>query len=372
MPQTARPLVDNQDFAPAREITPVENPVEDFEPVTSPTAQPAKSGAGGKILGVLVALIFIVAAFAGGLYVGKNWDSIFKPAPEKPVETPASDTRDLSAAEIKDLSNKVSYLMMANAGTENFTMDYYRFLPSVVNNALTDADKLEIAVYSLRNEYVVAEGSAESSIPAARVESRFKEIFGANPVYAEAVHCPGYKLSEDKTNYLIGSGCGGVTDNVDLLYKQDYYYKDGSAYVDIAVGSKFAALDDNTALNTIYNNYYAALNKAAYKAFADFASLEDFNNFVINADNASNFTRYSLRFDADTDGNFHYVNATILENAPTATTPTETTTPETPAAEPTDNTPAETTPAPSDDIGYETDPDAPACPRNNPYAICVD
>ncbi len=373
--------------APAREITPTLDPIENFEPITPTSNKPKKSG--GKIIGVIVAIIFAIAMFGCGILVGQNWDNIFKQTKEeKPVETSKTNSRDLSATEIKTLSDKVSYLMMADADTESFKMSYYRFLPSVVNNTLTDADKLEIAVYSLRSEYLNGENGSQT-IAASRVEARYKELFGRELTFVEAVYCPGYTLSEDKQTYNIGSGCGGTTDNMDLLYKQNYYFENDYAYVDIVVGSVFTAAGEDTSKNTIYNDYYTSTKKNTYKTIADFASLEEFNNFTISSDNADSFTHYSLKFAEDENGNFYFVSASLVENnnAPTSASeppadmPEEKPEdlPEPPAdgekpADAPDEQPAEQsyTGEGEDIISYKTDPDAPACPRNNPAALCRD
>ena len=387
-PRPAQPAATEQPAytAPAREITPTIDPVEDFQPITPETNKPKSSG--GKIAGVIIAIIVVMAMFGCGILVGQNWDKIFKKTEETPVETPKANDRNLSAAEIKTLSDEVSYLMMADSGVESFGMGYYRLLPSVVNNTLTNADKLEITVYSLRSEYLSGDNT-EQTISATRVEARYKELFGEDLAFVESAYCPGYTLSEDKQTYKIGSGCGGTNDNIDLLYKQSYYFKSGYAYVDIAVGSAFAASNEDTSKNTIYNDYYTSTAKTVYKTIADFASLEEFNNFMITADTADGFTRYSLRFAEDGNGGFYFVGAAPAENTKPADTPADA--PEPPAdgekpadapEPPADGEKPADAPEPqpaeqsstdeTEDISYKTDPDAPDCPRNNPYALCRD
>ena len=407
----AGPAYANQTFAntPAREITPTLDPVDNFEPAATSVAKESKKSSSNKVVSIVFVIIAVLAAFAGGIFLGKNWDNIFKKTEEQPVvEKPKAESRDLSSVEIKALSDKVAHLVMADSGSDFIKMDYYRLLPSVVNNTLTDADKLQIAVYSLRNEYITAPDKAESTIATARVEARYKELFGTDLVYVESAYCPNYSLSEDKANYVIGSGCGGGSDNVDMLYKQDYYFKDGFAYVDIAVGSIFANQNsDDATKNTIYTNYYSASDKNPYKTFADFSSLEEFNNFTISTENASAFTHYSLKFELDESENFHFVSGALIEAQPaerTTDTSDETETSSEESTEATDGNaetkteteektekPSDDVPAKpaedgqattstdqsnntvnGDDISYKTDPDAPACPRSNPYAICVD
>ena len=280
-------------------------------------------------------------------------------------------------------------------------MDYYRLFPSIANNTLSNTDKLSIVIYSLRDEYVRTDGcqskdcaNAPATVSAERVASRYHEIFGTNLVYAESAYCPSYSLSADKATYTVSEGCGGATDNYDLLFKEGYYYKDGYAYVDVAIGSRF-----NGENGTIYNDYYTAADKTAVKTIADFPSAEEFLAFQITADNAKDFALYTLKFKASDANNYYFVEASKTERkAEEPATPaeqptqgsqnckdaaneasTETTDcaePATPEGQPTE-TPAapaseDAAPESSDDISYETDPDAPPCPRSNPYARCVE
>lgn len=391
-PQTARPVNPAYATAPAREITPTVEPAENFEAVSYADATNKTAKGGNKLIAVIITLVVAIVAFVGGLFLGQNWDNFFAAkTEEKPaVEKPEVSFRDLTAAEQQDLSDKVAYLMLADKGSDFIKMGYYRLLPSVVSNVLTDADKLQIAIYSLRDEYT--DTGAAKTISSARVSARYQEVFGTDLVYVESAYCPGYTLSTDGTLYTITDGCGGFSDDSDLLYKEAFYFKDDYAYADIAVGSVYLdASGEDLGVDTIYTDFFKSTSKSVYKTGTDFASLEDFSAFTINADNSANFALYTLRFKADDSGNFYFVDAAAATRADkpaeiplsmpgdAQTEPTDSTiTPSDLPAEPTEptdsSTPAEAGAAATEDdfISYKTDPDAPACPRYNPYARCVD
>ena len=360
----------------AREITPVVEPMDDFEPVNPDAPAPAPAPKSGhKALGILLSIILIIAAFTGGVFVGMNWDKIFKKTETASTE-PTAETRDLTETEISALSKKVDYLTMSRTVDSSLIAGDQLLFINLANNTLTDSDRLLVTITSLSDEYArtnagcanTAEEStncADSSatISAERVASRYYELFGKNLVYVESSRCPSYILSEDKATYIVKEGeacavkistseetekCGEETEKcvaLTLSFTKDAYrYLNGYAYVDITDSSD---------------------------------------------------RRFSLRFKADDVNNYYFVDTakpeqTRPENSENAPAPTEdekpADAPEPPAGEP-EPTDAPVTPTDSaensentssasddtsDDISYETDPDAPPCPRSNPYARCVE
>ncbi len=365
----------------AREITPDVNPVENFTPnnINGGHAGKGQRNVAGVILGGIIAIAMICVGVFFGVYFSNNSQK----TAVTDTTTTKTVTRKLSAPEISDLSNKVSYLIMAET-TQDFTvMGRYRLFSRIAENRLTDVDRLEVAVRSLRSEYTSDETS--SSISVARVAERYAEIFGAELKQAESVYCPSYSLSADGMTYVITGTCDDSSiDTFDLLYKDNYRFENGYAYVDVLVGSMFASSTADAKENVIYNDYYESNAKTAYKTIADFATPEEFKAFQITADNGDNFASYSLRFGLDDNGNYYYLGAINNDQVtiPEGVAPIEDTTPDVDAestvdasdsaetTETTDSTSVVVEESNGKFISYETDPDAPPCPRDNPYAIC--
>ena len=288
--------------------------------------QPKKSP--NKVLLGALAVAAIAAAFVGGMFVGKAVlgddnqlaceTSGSLPAPSD-TPTPSSAPKTLTDDEIASLSNKVSYLLMGASAevppsSEFLTLNGipgFRKLPAITSNNLTDADKLDIAIYSLNTEFETSENTDDEAVPAQTisvdlVQNRYAELFGSDLVEADSTVCEGWHvLSEDQSQYLINSCPEEAVIDTDLVLKSDFELDEsGDAVATIIVGSALNDLAETAdpALNGIYNDFAASTEKSIVTPKTDFASEEEFTAFTITSENASEFTTYRLTFEAIDSG----------------------------------------------------------------------
>ena len=287
----------------------------------------AKKPASNKIT-ILVTILVVIIAFAGGVAVGHfllggnenigGTNNVPTPEPTATDVKPA----ELTADEKTELSEKVSWLLMAEdegtpATAESFGVGVYNTFPELVGSNLTDAHKLGIAVYSLRDKYTsefvdytnengeVIQDAYTIGPSVDEVNARFKEIFDAEPVYAQSDYCPFYVLDESRNAYLINNACGGATVNVDLFYKSTFELADDGASVTVAVGSAVYEADATTGEAVgVYNDYRTSTTKTLLMPETDFSTPEELAAFNITSENADQFTQYEFLFTEDDDGNF--------------------------------------------------------------------
>ncbi|MDO5481139.1 MAG: hypothetical protein Q4F60_02215 [Candidatus Saccharibacteria bacterium] len=312
--------------APSSDFTPDLNEKDDIV-LADP---PAKKSPNKLLLGILGVLI-VVAAFVGGMFVGKMIlgdnnqlaceTSGTLPAPSD-TPAPSSNPSVLSAAETAELSEKVSYLLMGASADVPASSEYltlgapsgFRKLTSLTNNALTDAEKLDIAIYSLSSEYEPVEtedGVAKSAVAVESVKARYLEIFGTELVESASAVCEGWHvLTEDSTQYVIGSCPETHIMSADLVLKENFALdENGDAVATVIVGSSINDANEydtepaDAIPNGIYNDFADSAQKTIVTPKTDFASEEEFSAFTITPENASQFTAYQFIFE-ETDSGF--------------------------------------------------------------------
>lgn len=286
---------------------------------------------------------------------------------------PTNPTNPVDSTASADVTN-------CGATSDSLHLLFHNSLPHLFANSLTSDEKIAIALHSLKDEFTCADGSANCTISAERAASRYYEIFGNRLSYVDQPEgdCFRYALSADRATYQVSETCDS-NGTKQVLSFGEIDYRDGYAYLTVSAGSYLNRLDSETPRADIYKDVYTTdeylLNSVDYNI--------DAATTVINSANRAQFATYSLRFEYDeTSKAFYFLDAEKITAADTsAEAPSEE--PEA-SAEPT--APAETEPAEAsaeptvpeedyaagDDISYETDPDAPPCPRSNPYARCVE
>ncbi|MDO4889184.1 MAG: hypothetical protein Q4A25_00610, partial [Candidatus Saccharibacteria bacterium] len=322
---------------------------------TKPAAEPKPKKRVG--LGILVTIL-ILLLIGGALAIGYLWgNNTVKPTATTETNNSTTTTETTTTEEVeltdstlkKDISDKVATLHGRKSDDGTISLGSFSTGPlgPIAYKDLSSEDKLRFVLDLLlnnnaqpltQNERTLAESLIASnpskyvgmsanttnfsvenydyysnvmSLPIEVVEAKYYDLFGENPELLEETRgriveaCSLYVYSEKDKSYIhfnpVGCGSPVVAGMLDF-YVYSYTFSGKYVYVYIATGlSNLNDYSIHTGLD---------IDSPTYKKFT---SVEETQNFQIDASNYQDFTKYRLVFEKNDKGTYSFKRTEKIE-----------------------------------------------------------
>ena len=264
---------------------------------------------------IIVFLVCYIANDKGYIHV-KFLDNLIPVKKEKQEEPNKTEekpkTEETNITDTKLIADfKIRAYYMGNVGVSFDNLISPIFLKNTTSSDLTDEQKLQAIVMgalTVENRYeslvdpdeykevfptIASEPANDISVikfvDASFIESRYKMVFGEEPKNASIENkCPIIIYSDKYKKYYLNPYCGSGIKKESINQFSYRATTDGKKFHVYISVSTYRENDDKTV--TVYKD------PKLTKKYKDYASMEEYSNFEINASNYKEFSKYKITF----------------------------------------------------------------------------